>query len=67
MLGFIKSHPGLRIEEINRELGTNTKDLALPMKKLIAAKQIKALGQRRATKYFAGAPKAPTSGKKSKK
>jgi predicted transcriptional regulator len=55
VLGFIKSHPGLRIEEINRELGTTTKDLALPMRKLIAGKAIKTEGQRRATKYFAGA------------
>jgi hypothetical protein len=25
---FVKSHPGLRIEQINKELGTTTKDLA---------------------------------------
>jgi hypothetical protein len=64
VLGFIKSHPGLRIEEINHELGTTTKDLALPMRKLIAGKAIKTEGQRRATKYFAGAKK---TGKRSKK
>jgi hypothetical protein len=67
VLGFIKSHPGLRIEEINRQLGTNTKELALPMKKLIAAKQIKAVGQRRATKYFGGVENVAKRGRKSTK
>ncbi len=51
---FVKSHPGLRIEQINHELGTSTKDLALPIRKLIASKQLKVSGQRRSTKYFAG-------------
>src|SRR2546423_5039615 len=32
---FVAKHPGLRIEQINKELGTNTKDLALPIRKLI--------------------------------
>jgi hypothetical protein len=58
--GFIAKHPGLRIEQINTEMGTSTKDLALPIRKLIAAKEIRVEGQKRATKYFAG-------GKKSKK
>jgi hypothetical protein len=65
VLDFIKAHPGLRIEQINRELGTTTKDLALPMKKLIAARQIKAVGQRRATTYIASAA-AVSPGKKKK-
>jgi predicted HTH transcriptional regulator len=70
VLGFIKSHPGSRTEEINRKLGTTTKDVALPIRKLIASKAIKAEGQRRATKYFAGAAAAKgekKSGKRSKK
>ena len=45
---------GLRIEEINRELGTTTKDLALPIRKLVADGMLAAKGQRRATKYFPG-------------
>jgi hypothetical protein len=48
----IKATPGLRIEQIAKELGTPTKELALPARKLIAAKKIKTRGQRRATKYF---------------
>src|SRR4051812_14661809 len=29
VVSFVKSNPGLRIEQINKELGTTTKDLAL--------------------------------------
>jgi hypothetical protein len=51
---FVKAHPGLRIEQINKELGTTTKDLALPMRKLIADKVISTKGQKRSTTYFPG-------------
>jgi hypothetical protein len=50
---FVKSNPGLRIEQINKQLGTSTKDLALPIRKLIAEGAIKAKGQKRSTTYFA--------------
>jgi len=51
---FVKAHPGLRIEQINKELGTTTKDLALPIRKLIAERMISAKGQKRSTTYFPG-------------
>jgi hypothetical protein len=51
---FVKSHPGMRIEQINKELGTATKDLALPIRKLIAEGRITAKGQKRSTTYFPG-------------
>ena len=50
----VKANPGLRIEQINKELGTMTKDLALPIRKLIADGKITTKGQKRSTKYFAG-------------
>jgi hypothetical protein len=50
---YIKKNPGLRIEQIGKALGTPTKDLALPVKKLIAGKKISTKGQKRATTYFA--------------
>jgi hypothetical protein len=50
-LEYVGKHPGLRIEQINKELGTSTKDLMLPIRKLIAAKRLKTEGERRATKY----------------
>jgi hypothetical protein len=50
-VAFVTKHPGLRIEQINRELGTTTKNLALPIRKLIADGTIKARGQKRSTTY----------------
>jgi hypothetical protein len=45
--------PGsLRIEQINKDLGTATEDLALPIRKLIADGMISAKGQKRSTQYF---------------
>jgi hypothetical protein len=51
---FVKAHPGLRIEQINQELGTATRDLALPIRKLVADKVIAVKGQKRSTRYFPG-------------
>ncbi len=50
---YVMKHPGLRIEQINKELGTTTKDLALPIRKLIAEGALKAKGTKRSTTYFA--------------
>lgn len=58
---FIVEHPGLRIEQINKELGTKTKELALPIRKLLADKAIKATGQKRSTTYSGGATKTARS------
>jgi hypothetical protein len=55
---FVKSNPGLRIEQINKELGTSTKDLALPIRKLISTGVVSTKGKKRSTTYFAG-KKAP--------
>ena len=55
---FVKANPGLRIEQINKQLGTTTKDLALPIRKLISEGMISAKGQKRSTAYFAGKKKA---------
>lgn len=49
---FVKDHPGLRIEQINKELKTTTRDLALPIKKLIEGGQLRVEGQKRSTSYF---------------
>jgi hypothetical protein len=50
--GFVARNPGKRIEEIARELGTSTKELVLPVRKLIEGKRLTTKGERRATKYF---------------
>ena len=53
-LTFVKENPGLRIEQINKQLGTTTKDLALPIRKLLSEGAIKSKGKKRSTAYFAG-------------
>jgi hypothetical protein len=52
LLDYVKSNPGQRIEQIADGMGTSTKELNLPAKKLIAGKQLKTKGQKRATQYF---------------
>lgn len=53
LLDYVKGNPGQRIEQIADGMGTSTKELNLPAKKLIATKQLKTKGQKRATQYFA--------------
>jgi hypothetical protein len=48
----VSKNPGQRIEQISAGLGVATKELALPARKLIAAKAIRTKGQKRATAYF---------------
>ena len=55
---FVKANPGLRIEQINKQLGTTTKDLALPIRKLISDGVVSAKGQKRSTTYYPGRKKA---------
>lgn len=50
---FVAKNPGLRIEQINKQLGTTTKDLRLPIRKLMADGVIKSKGILRSTTYFA--------------
>jgi hypothetical protein len=50
---YVTKHPGLRIEQINKALGTSTKDLALPIRKMIADGTLKTKGEKRSTAYFA--------------
>jgi hypothetical protein len=52
LLDYVKSNPGQRIEQIADGMGTSTKELNLPAKKLIATKQLRTKGQKRATQYF---------------
>lgn len=52
LAAFIKANAGKRVEEIGRALSTPTKELALPIVRLLANKTIKKSGQKRSTKYF---------------
>ena len=48
----ITGKPGQRIEEIGKALSISTKELALPIKKLLEEKRIRKSGQKRATQYY---------------
>lgn len=48
---FVKKNPGLRIEQINAQLGTITKELVIPVRRLIAIRKIRTKGEKRATTY----------------
>jgi hypothetical protein len=63
VMEFVTANPGMRIEQINKELGTSTRDLQLPIRKLIAAGSLKSKGEKRATTYFAGAGKRAAASK----
>jgi len=52
LLEEISVGPGRRIEAIGKSLGIPTKELNLPIKKLLASKQIKKKGEKRATEYY---------------
>lgn len=51
---YVAKNPGMRIEQINKELNTTTKDLALPIRKLLAEGALKTKGVKRSTTYFPG-------------
>lgn len=53
LLATIKKKPASNIEELAEAMGVPTKDLALPIKKLLADKAISRKGQRRGTRYTA--------------
>ena len=53
LLSYVGKNPGLRIEQINKAIGTTTKDLQLPIRKLIADGALKTKGEKRSTTYFA--------------
>jgi hypothetical protein len=52
LLDEISRKPGQRIEAISRSMGVSTKDLNLPIKKLLESKRIQKRGEKRATEYF---------------
>jgi hypothetical protein len=57
-LAYIGDHPGQRMEVIARELGYDTQELTLPVKKLLSSGRIQVEGQKRATSYFLASPVA---------
>jgi hypothetical protein len=51
---YIARNPGKRIEDVAKALGTTTKELQLPARKLISARRVSTKGVKRATTYYPG-------------
>jgi len=49
---WIKANPGNGVEAMAKGMKVSTKDLALPVIKLLSSKRIRKTGVKRATKYF---------------
>lgn len=52
VLEHIRGNGGHGVEQIAKDLGTTTKELTLPIRKLLVEKKITSKGEKRATKYF---------------
>ena len=53
VFNHIKGNPGQGVEQIAKALDTSTKELTLPIRKLLNDKKISSKGQKRATRYSA--------------
>lgn len=49
---FVRNHPGLRLEQIAREMGVESKVLKYPITKLLEAGTLRTEGQARGTRYY---------------
>lgn len=67
VLTYVQQNPGNGVEQMARDLDTSTRDLTLPIKKLISSGQIATKGHKRATKYFAGSGGAAAGGGRRRK
>jgi len=63
----ITNNPGQRIEQINKDLGTTTRELSLPLKKLISEGAVRTEGEKRATTYYPGDGKPAGGGRRKKR
>lgn len=52
VLEYIQGNSGQGVEGIAKALGTSTRELSLPIRRLLADKQITSRGEKRATRYF---------------
>lgn len=66
-LDYVKANPGQSTEQIGKALGMATKELQLPVVKLVQSGAVRTEGQKRGTKYFAGGGKRAKRGKRAKK
>jgi hypothetical protein len=53
VVAYVAKNPGQSVEQIGNALGQKTKELALPIIRMIEAKKLRTTGERRGTRYFA--------------
>jgi hypothetical protein len=53
VVAYVAKNPGQSVEQIGKALGQKTKELALPIIRMIEAKKLATKGKRRGTRYFA--------------
>jgi hypothetical protein len=73
ILAYVKNNGGQRLEQIGKAMKTPTKEMKLPIQKLLGARALRMEGKKRGTKYFAGgspavkaAPKKAAPARKAK-
>lgn len=65
---YVKANPGKGVEQISQALGVPSRDLTLPIRKLVGTGKLSTQGHKRATKYFPpGEPASPRAGRGRKK
>jgi DNA-binding NtrC family response regulator len=52
LIDYVAQNPGQSIEAIAQAMGVTTRELNLPVKKLVAARKLKTRGHKRATRYL---------------
>jgi hypothetical protein len=52
VVAYVAKNPGQSVEHIGKALGAKTKELALPIFRMIEAKKLRTTGERRGTCYF---------------
>ncbi len=52
VVAYVAKNPGVSVEQIGKALSVKTKDLALPIIRMVEAKKLKTTGQKRGTRYF---------------
>lgn len=62
LLTYIRENPGQRMEAIAKALDSTTKDLTLPIKKLLQQGHVQVEGQKRATSYYPATGKSKAKG-----
>jgi len=59
LVALIEQNPGLRVEEINRRLQTETRELVRPIRELVSTGTLRFEGRNRARRYFVVPKRAP--------